>query len=388
VKNARQPRSKARVKSNESTVQSLGSKNGNSKSEARRLARIAPEPPSTLTKEQAEEYTRGLGQVTGGTWRMIQLGYDLGVPVALGLTTKDWVHERLGGYVRLTIEERQPVVATLREEGYSTREIAGIVGVDHATVVRDAGANAPPDDAVTREQEVESGANAPPTRTSRERIAKALFDKAAAWIPKGELIRCGDFRELSREIPDDSVDLVFTDPPYSKDAIELFDGIGDIAARILKPGGSLVSYVGNVQLPEAINILNGYLRYWVVLVCLHNVGGPFGRMRDHGVILEHKLMLWYVKDTRADKHTLIRSVIRGQREKNSHQWQQSSENARYLIERLSPEGGLVVDFLAGSGTTVRAALELGRHVVAYELNPRTAKRANAHAKTEKQSKQV
>ena len=87
-------------------------------------------------------------------------------------------------------------------------------------------------------------------------------------------------------------------------------------------------------------------------------------------------MLWYVKDTRSDKHTFVSNVIRGQREKNNHQWQQSAENARYVIERLSPEGGLVVDFLAGSGTTVRAAQELGRHVVAYEVNPRTAKRAN------------
>ena len=41
-------------------------------------------------------------------------------------------------------------------------------------------------------------------------------------------IYCGDARELLRQIPDESVDLVFTDPPYPK----AFSNCFNILARM------------------------------------------------------------------------------------------------------------------------------------------------------------
>ncbi|KKL67014.1 hypothetical protein LCGC14_2139190, partial [marine sediment metagenome] len=51
-------------------------------------------------------------------------------------TTEEWVRDRLGGYVRLSIEERREAVAELTEgdEGLSNREAATILGVDEGTV--------------------------------------------------------------------------------------------------------------------------------------------------------------------------------------------------------------------------------------------------------------
>ena len=40
----------------------------------------------------------------------------------------------------------------------------------------------------------------------------------------------GDFRKIGDKIPDASVDLIFTDPPYDRKAIELFDGLGEFDA--------------------------------------------------------------------------------------------------------------------------------------------------------------
>jgi hypothetical protein len=85
----------------------------------------------------AEEYTQALGQVVAGGWRQVALGERLGVPKALGLSTRDWVQDRLGGYVRLSIPERREAVAELTEEGMSTREIGAVLGVDKQTVQRD-----------------------------------------------------------------------------------------------------------------------------------------------------------------------------------------------------------------------------------------------------------
>lgn len=87
--------------------------------------------------EDAEEYTQALGQVVAGGWRQVALGERLGVPAALGLSTRDWVEGRLGGYVRLSIPERRSAAAELEAEGMSQRGIADVLGVDAATVNRD-----------------------------------------------------------------------------------------------------------------------------------------------------------------------------------------------------------------------------------------------------------
>src|SRR5690606_36743982 len=69
-----------------------------------------------------------------------------GVPQALGLTVREWVETRLGGYVRMSIEERKQAVLELAEEGHSQREIAEVLGVGKTTVDRDldTGPNGPP----------------------------------------------------------------------------------------------------------------------------------------------------------------------------------------------------------------------------------------------------
>jgi len=90
-----------------------------------------------VNADDAEEYTQALGQVVAGGWRQVALGERLGVPAALGLTTRDWVEQRLGGYVRLSIPERQEAVAELTADGMTQREVAAVLGVGKSTVDRD-----------------------------------------------------------------------------------------------------------------------------------------------------------------------------------------------------------------------------------------------------------
>jgi len=58
------------------------------------------------------------------------------IPQALGLSTREWVVDELGGYVRLSVEARREAVAELRDT-LSQRHIADLLGVGHATIVRD-----------------------------------------------------------------------------------------------------------------------------------------------------------------------------------------------------------------------------------------------------------
>lgn len=93
--------------------------------------------------DEAEEWTQSLGQIFAGSWRQIALAKRLDVPAALGLTTDQWVQDRLGGFVRLAMPERQEAARELTApidaggQGMTQREAADVLGVGPATVNRD-----------------------------------------------------------------------------------------------------------------------------------------------------------------------------------------------------------------------------------------------------------
>lgn len=98
-----------------------------------------------LSAEEAEEYTRNIGQVAVGNYGLMEFAmHTLQVPKALGLTNDEWVQERLGGYVRISVEQRKTAVAELsgeQSEGgryeRSAKQVAEILGIGESTVQRD-----------------------------------------------------------------------------------------------------------------------------------------------------------------------------------------------------------------------------------------------------------
>jgi 16S rRNA G966 N2-methylase RsmD len=278
-------------------------------------------------------------------------------------------------FLRLTKDGLRESALALIEAGYSVRDVAAALDVPKSTVHDAVSESRTLDEEKDQELQdqasenrTEAGGRAATTRTAHEQIAKFAFDQPTREVPTGNPIRFDDFYEGSVELGDNSVDLIFTDPPYDDKSVPLFDQAGEVAARVLKPGGSLVTYCGNAQCIKAANALSSHLRFWQPLCCLHS--GPFSRLTEYGVIARFKPMLWFVKGTRSDKHTFIENGVTGQREKDHHEWQQAEAEAAYFIEALSPKGGLVVDFFAGSGTTIVAAQRLGRNAIGYEIDPK------------------
>jgi len=188
----------------------------------------------------------------------------------------------------------------------------------------------------------------------------------------------GDFRQVGDKIPDASVDLIFTDPPYDRKAIELFDGLGEFAARVLRPGGSLIAYVGHIQLPDALADMSKHLRYWWTCACVH--GGQHARMTEYGIVAGWKPIVWFVKETRGDKLTFVNDTVTSQREKSHHEWQQAEEEARYFIELLTENDGFVVDPFCGGGTTPVACINTGRKWAAFEIDEARLARASERIK--------
>jgi site-specific DNA-methyltransferase (adenine-specific) len=172
------------------------------------------------------------------------------------------------------------------------------------------------------------------------------------------------------ELPEGSVSLVLVDPPYNKKSIPLYGELARHAARVLKDGGSLVTYAGHYALPDILPLMDEHLRYWWILALEH--AGGSARLPGKWVFAEWKPLLWYVKGGRWNREyvgDLLRSEVP---DKKTHDWAQSGIEAGYLIERLTEPGELVLDPMCGSATTCIAAAKLGRLAVGIEIDEQRA----------------
>lgn len=181
----------------------------------------------------------------------------------------------------------------------------------------------------------------------------------------------GDFRQVGISIPDNTVDIIFTDPPYNKSAATLYSDLAVFSARVLKPGGICLAYSGQMHLPEIYAGMGQYLEY--MWTCAIGHSGPATMFRKWRLNNIWKPLLLYGKppitawwDKFFDDYTT------GGREKDTHRWQQSENEAVHYIEAMCPANGLVCDPFIGGGTTLVAAKKLGLRYVGFEIDPDSA----------------
>jgi ParB-like chromosome segregation protein Spo0J len=200
----------------------------------------------------------------------------------------------------------------------------------------------------------------------REQVAREIAQRAAAQVVVDEGarfdLRQGDFRTVLADLDDGSVDLILTDPPYGNDAINLYRDLGAFAARVLRPGGSLITYVGQATLTECSNALGEHLRYWWTLALLHESG--LQQLPGKWVQVRWKPLLWFVRDDRGGSRRYVDDVVHGSKpRKDLHEWAQGIDEVRPIIKQLTEPGALIVDPFAGSASFGHAANALGRHFI-------------------------
>lgn len=180
----------------------------------------------------------------------------------------------------------------------------------------------------------------------------------------------GDFRELGEKIPSGSIDLVLTDPPYDDKALPLYGDVSQLAARVLRPGGLLLTYAGVYQLPAIYNLMNPHLQYvWTISL---TYGGGTDIFRKYGIEQGWKAILIYGRAPIEPWWDHLADVLQGGgEEKSDHEWQQALAEASALVHQLCPESGTVLDPMMGSGTTCLAAKALGRKYIGIEKEQTT-----------------
>ena len=214
----------------------------------------------------------------------------------------------------------------------------------------------------------------------------------------------GDCLELMKNIPDKSIDLVLTDPPYGTtaakwDKVVNFGLMWDQFDRIAKncvcifgsePFSSLlrVSNLKNFKYDWIWNKKlagNGLLAKKQPLK-IHEIVSVFsgGSHTYYPQMTEGRLRKkMFSKTVQCDLHHKVTEgketfnnlyypvsiqefSIAGQRKDRLHPTQKSLELTEFLIKTYTQEGDTVLDCFAGSGTTLLAAKNLNRQFIGIE----------------------
>lgn len=219
------------------------------------------------------------------------------------------------------------------------------------------------------QKSIHSAYNELRNKEKRETSKRAAEDARSKGLPSSATgILHGDFRDIASDIPDDSVDLIFTDPPYDRAFLPTYAHLGLVAERVLKPGGSLVTYLGSLHLPAVCRYLeDAGLRFLWPMCVLHT--GADLQMREYGIRNGWKPLLWFVKGSnRCDPTRIVRDVIVSKQEKSHHDWQQAEADAAHCIEALTDPGELVFDPFCGGGTTAAVCKKLGRKWLTCDID--------------------
>ena len=211
----------------------------------------------------------------------------------------------------------------------------------------------------------------------RENMRQDILEKAHAQTNYNDdsdnlKLYCGDFRDVCRaHIPDSSINLIFTDPPYSREHLHLYQPLGNEAFRMLKKGGHLVVYAAHYALPEIFDYMkNSGLEYWWVIVVKHT--GPSARVFSKNVVVTYKPLLWFTKGAKPKILDFVEDSVESKPpDKSLHPWAQSTVEAEYVISKLTIPNDVVLDCTMGTGTTGIAALKLKRRFIGIEKNAET-----------------
>lgn len=189
-------------------------------------------------------------------------------------------------------------------------------------------------------------------------------------------IYLGDSYELLKEIPDNSVDLVITDPPYGINADKGVGGYGSSPKTAKKYNDNWDNYsppkwvfdeilrIGKKVLIFGAQYLTDKLpqsNCWIVW-------DKVGEMKVQNPFSECEL-IW----TNLNKNVLKKYFIRQQGfindgDERVHPTQKPLRLLTEIIKDFSSENDIIFDCFMGSGTTCVAAKELGRHYIGIEIN--------------------
>ena len=180
----------------------------------------------------------------------------------------------------------------------------------------------------------------------------------------------GDAMKLGKRIPDNSIDLIFTDPPYAHEYLYLYEWLAEWASRVLKDDGFLISYAGVYWKNKVYQIMDQHLEYFYDYV-EYNTGNSTV-LWPRKTISRYKSLLCYRKKGGTGLPVtnvigvFVDDKIKKFGDKRYHKWGQVESTARYYIEVFTDQNDIVIDPFAGGGTTPVVCKKLHRLHIGFE----------------------
>lgn len=205
----------------------------------------------------------------------------------------------------------------------------------------------------------------------------------------------GDCLELMKNIPDGSVDMVLTDPPYNIARKNNFHTMGRAGIDFgdWDKGFDLFSYIN--ELPRICNkdanivIFNDWKNLGDIARHAESLGfvtkdmirweksNPMPRNRDRRFITDYECAAWLTmpkakwvfnrQSETYDRCKFVGGIVSGL-EKTKHTTQKPVWLMESIIKTLSNQNQIILDMFMGSGSTGVAAKNLNRKFIGIELD--------------------
>lgn len=192
-------------------------------------------------------------------------------------------------------------------------------------------------------------------------------------------IYCGDCLELMKELPDKSIDLVLTDPPYGinlkyESYIDTEDNWYSLMDKVLPEiiRISKMAILPSCQIRRLKWIYNNYPPDW--LICWYK--GSTGHASYIGFNDWEPHLVYGKTKNRLYMHDYFQTKSSPKKETFGHPCPKPIEWAKWIIERATEENDTVLDCFIGSGTTAIACLQTNRNFIGMELEPKYVDIAN------------
>jgi DNA modification methylase len=210
----------------------------------------------------------------------------------------------------------------------------------------------------------------------------------------------GDASSLIRTIPDKTVDLVITDPPYgdrystnyrkksrlkgaggiecdtSECVMPLLKGMVNEFDRVLKDDAHVYMFAKWNKVPEITTMLSSKFDVKNVLIwnkgnwSMGNLKGAYANQYEAIVYAKKgKKPLNCLDDKCRHSDMVVINRVAGSDQVHSHQ--KPVELIEFLVKKSSKPGDVVLDPFLGSGTTCVAARKNGRKCTGFEIDPET-----------------